>query len=74
MATVPLEDASVDEDRGNGSWGAAGETKERHPNHRWVMTTVSTSFRACMRPFLLLSIAPIFVTPELYVIICMQGV
>lgn len=41
-STVPLEDDPVDEDRGDGSGGAAGETEDSHPKHRWVTTTHST--------------------------------
>lgn len=40
-STVPLEDDPVDEDRGDGPWGAAGETEDSHPKHRWVTTTHS---------------------------------
>lgn len=35
-STVPLEDDPVDEDRRDGPGGAAGETEDSHPNHRWV--------------------------------------
>lgn len=38
-STVPLEDDPVDEDRGNGPGGAAGETEDSHSRHRWVTTT-----------------------------------
>lgn len=38
-SAVPLEDDPVDENRGDGPGGAAGETEDRHPKHRWVITT-----------------------------------
>ncbi len=41
-STVPLENDPVDEDRGDGPWGAAGETENSHSKHRWVTTTHST--------------------------------
>lgn len=28
----------MDEDRGDGLGGAAGETEDSHPKHRWVTT------------------------------------
>lgn len=37
-SAVPLEDDPVDENRGDGPGGAAGETENRHPKHRWVTT------------------------------------
>lgn len=38
-STVPLEDDPVDEDRRDGPGGAAGETEDSHPKHRWVAAT-----------------------------------
>lgn len=49
--TAPLEDDPVDEDWGDGPWGAAGETEECHQNHRWV--TVWSSYRAWFVVFLI---------------------
>lgn len=37
-STVPLEDDPVDEDRRDGLGGAAGETEDSRPMHRWVTT------------------------------------
>lgn len=42
LSAVPLEDDSVDEDRRDGPRGAAGETEDCRPKHRWVKTTYST--------------------------------
>lgn len=44
-STVPVEDDPVDEDRRDGPGGAAGETEDSHPQHRWVTTTYSTPNR-----------------------------
>lgn len=41
-SAVPLEDDPVDEDRRDGPGGAAGETEDSHPNHRWVTATHTT--------------------------------
>lgn len=38
LSAVPLEDDSVDEDGRDGPGGAAGETEDSRPKHRWVMT------------------------------------
>lgn len=35
----------MDEDRRDGPGGAAGETEDSHPQHRWVTTIYSTANR-----------------------------
>lgn len=37
----------MDEDRGDGPGGAAGKTKDSHPEHRWVTTTHYNIAYAC---------------------------
>lgn len=44
-STVPLEDDPVDEDRRDGLGGAAWETEDSRPKHRWVTTRWSTPTR-----------------------------